>query len=227
MFLTFICLRRLDELNLGVNYHMKYLFVLLILIIGLSCKKKKAEFVLKGVVTDLTFNQKHNGAAIKLYQVPVGSTSEILIGSAVISSDGAYSFTFERDKMEKYVIRVFKSGYFDIESEVFFSDLSVSDDNVRDLSTTAKSWVKLTFHNLNPLPGDDFKYIKQSGKEGCAECCPETEQQYYGALDTSIYCINDGNTYYSYLYWVAGTTNQGLKSTITVPFDTTEIILNY
>jgi hypothetical protein len=206
---------------------MKYLVVFLLLTVGFSCKKKKAEFVLKGVVTDITFDQKHAGAEIKLYQVPVGSTSEVLIGSGTTGSDGSYSFTFDRDRMEKYIIRVSKPGYFDIEKEVFFSEMSVSEDNVRNYSTTAKSWVKLTFHNLNPLPGDDFKYIKQSGKEGCSDCCPISEQHYFGALDTSIYCINDGNTYYSYLYWLIGTTTQGLQSTLTVPFDTTEIILNY
>ncbi|MFN5845311.1 MAG: hypothetical protein ACK46O_06315 [Flavobacteriia bacterium] len=193
----------------------------------LSCKKKKVDFVLTGIVTESTFNGNLSGASVKLYQVPVGSVSEELLGSVIVDTDGKYSFTFPRDKMEKYILRISKSGYFDLLKTVYFSELSVSSENIRNYSTTAKSWVKLTFHNLNPLPSDHLTFIKQSGKEGCAECCPETEYSFYGTLDTSIYCINDGNTYYSYFYNVMGTTDQGINGVNTVAFDTTEIVLNY
>lgn len=192
-----------------------------------SCKKKNAEFVLTGTITETTFGGKLNGATLKLYQVPVGSASEQLLGTVVLGSDGKYTFTFPREKMEKYILRIDKSGYFALEKTIYFSDLSITSENVRNYSTTAKSWVKLTFHNLNPLPTDHLNFIKQSGKEGCIECCPDTQYDFYGALDTSIYCINDGNTIYSYLYTVMGTTDQGIKSVTTVAFDTTEIILNY
>lgn len=192
-----------------------------------SCKKGKADFILSGKITDQTFNQNLIGADVKLYQVPVASTSLELIGSGTIGTDGTYSFKFPRDKMEKYVLKISKTGYFDIDKAVYFSELSIDDENVRNLSTTAKSWVKLTFLNSNPLPSDQLKYIKQLGKEGCEECCSDQEQNYMGALDTSIYCINDGNTMYSYMYWVIGTSNQGVKSITTTAFDTSEIILNY
>lgn len=205
----------------------KLIFFLLLNALLFSCKKGKADFTLKGTVTDITFAQNLNGAIVKLYQVPVASTQQELIGTITISNDGLYSFTFPRDKMEKYLLKISKTGYFDIEKEVYFSELTVEEDNIRNYSTTAKSWVKLTFHNLNPLVSDQLKYIKQEGKENCAECCSDTEQNYYGALDTSIYCINDGNTTYSYYYWVIPSTNQGLKSAYTTAFDTTEIILNY
>jgi len=171
----------------------------------LSCKKKKVDFVLTGIVTESTFNGNLSGASVKLYQVPVGSVSEELLGSVIVDTDGKYSFTFPRDKMEKYILRISKSGYFDLLKTVYFSELSVSSENIRD---------HLTF-------------IKQSGKEGCAECCPDTEYSFYGTLDTSIYCINDGNTYYSYFYNVMGTTDQGINGVNTVAFDTTEIVLNY
>jgi hypothetical protein len=192
-----------------------------------SCKKKKADFVLIGTISETTFNSPLSGAVVKLYQVPVGSASEQLLGTKTLGSDGKYSFTFQRDKMEKYILRITKSGYFDLEKEVYFSELTITTDNVRNYSTTAKSWVKITFHNHTPLPSDHLTFIKQSGKEGCAECCPDSEYSFYGALDTSIYCINDGNTYYSYFYNVMGTTDQGINGVTTVAFDTTEIILNY
>lgn len=192
-----------------------------------ACKKGKADFTLKGTITDQTFVKNLSGAQIKLFSVPVGSTSQKEIGSMTIGTDGAYSFTFPRDKMEKYVLKITKSGYFDVERDIFFSDLTIEEDNVRNYGTTAKSWVKLTFFNANPSTTDHLQYIKQAGKEGCEECCTDQEQHLYGAVDTSIYCINEGNTIYSYLYWVIGTTDQGLKSVSTTAFDTTEIILNY
>jgi hypothetical protein len=183
--------------------------------------------VLKGTITDLTFNQSLKGATVKFYQVPVGTTQNQLLNSSIIGNDGSYTFTFPRDKMEKYIMVITKTNYFDISEEVFFSTLSTKDDNIRNFSTKAKSWAKLTFINSNPLPSDQLKYIKQAGKEGCSECCSDAEQLLVGTVNTSIYCINDGNTDYSYYYWLLGTTNQGLKSAYTTAFDTVEISLTY
>lgn len=208
--------------------HMKFLvFIILFLSIFVSCKKGKADFILKGTVSDNTFSTYHSGATIKLYQVPVASTQEILIATSVIGEDGTYSFTFPREKMEKYIVKIIKTNYFDIEKTVYFSELVVGEDNIRNYATTSKSWVGLRFINQNPIPNDQLKYIKQEGKENCSECCSDTEQNYYGAIDTTIYCVNDGNTNYSYYYWIIGSTNQGLKVAYTIPFDTVEIVLVY
>ena len=207
---------------------MKQMALFLLLLLVFSCKKGKADFTLKGTLTDLTFNQNLEGAKIKLYQVPIGSTQDDLIQTATIGSDGSYSFTFPRDKMQKYLLRITKNNYFDLEETVYFKDLSIENDNIRNYGTHAKAWVKLTFRNtLSPAAGDEFKFIKQLGKEGCAECCSDTEQFLYGIVDTSIYCINNGNDYYSYLYFKLNTSFSGSMATQTVAFDTTEIILNY
>lgn len=207
---------------------MKRILPFILLILLFSCKKGKADFTLKGTITDITFNQNLNGASIKLYQVPIGSTNEELIQTSTIGSDGTYSFTFPRDKMEKYILRITKTNYFNIEETVLFKDLTIEEDNIRNYGTHAKAWVKLTFKNtISPSSTDQFKFIKQLGKEGCAECCSDSEQFLYGIVDTSIYCINNGNDYYSYLYFKLNTTFSGTMETQTVAFDTTEIILNY
>ena len=192
-----------------------------------SFKKGKADFTLKGVLTDETFNTPFANAEVKLYSVPVATSQQILIGSSTTGSDGAYSFTFPRDKMEKYVLVVTKDNYFEINETVLFSNLSITEDNVRNYGTTAMSWARLIFLNQSPLASDHLRYIKQEGKAGCMECCPIAQQEYYGTLDTSIYCINDANTNYSYYYWILGTSNLGLKSAYTTPFDTVDIVLNY
>ena len=206
---------------------MKIWIFLLIIGLGFACKKGKGNFTLKGVVTDTTFSTPLSGAVIKLYQVPAGTSQEILIETKTLGSDGAYSFTFPRDKMERYVIKVTKNNYFSLNETVYFSELTLEEDNVANFSTTAKSWAKLRFINSNPQPGDVLTYIKQEGKANCPECCTTSEVIFYGALDTTIYCINDGNTLYSYFYSVSGTTNQGIRNATTIAFDTTEILLNY
>jgi hypothetical protein len=193
----------------------------------IGCEKGTGEFVIKGTVTDNTFNQVLEGATASLYKVPIGTSDELLVKSVVLSSNGTYEFVVPREKMERYTIHITKENYFKIEEDIFYSSLTLSADNIRNYSTKAESWVAIHLTNLNPQITDHLQYIKQEGLQGCATCCPNTEQNYYGALDTTIYCINNGNEVYSLYYWLYNTTNQGLLSTVTVPFDTTEIVLNY
>jgi len=202
-------------------------FLLFFSLIAVSCSKKSSDFKVKGVLSDQTFSKALQGATVKLYQTPVGSTDEQLIGTCTTDAQGNYSFSFPREKMEKYRLSFVKNNYFSEEEIIYFSDLTLGQDYIRNSSTTAMSWAKLTFHNLNASPSDHFQYIKQNGKENCMECCPTTYQDYYGALDTSIYCINDGNTNYSYMYWVLGTSVTGTQTVYTTAFDTVEVVLNY
>ena len=205
------------------------LFVIFILSISLiGCKKGVGEFTLKGNISDSTFNTSLAGAVVNLYQVPVGTTDLELIGTQTLGPDGNYSFTFPREKMERYVLKASKDLYFDINENIYFSSLSLENDNTRNYSTTAKSWVNLRFINVFPSSASDFlAYTKQNGKADCEECCSKEQQNLYGIIDTSIICINDGNTAYSYFYYVSGTSNNGIRSITTVPFDTVNITLNY
>jgi hypothetical protein len=193
----------------------------------LGCKKGAGTFTIKGVITDETFNSGLSGATIELYKVPVASNNDILVATKTLGNDGSYQFTFPREQVEKYIIRVNKNLYFPIESLVYYSSLNVENDNIRNYGTTAKSWVELRIINNSPTPLDHLRYIKQQGLANCPECCPTTEQNFYGATDSSIYCINKGNTIYSILYQVFGTNNTGIKEAVTTPFDTTQIYLAY
>jgi hypothetical protein len=193
----------------------------------LGCKKGAGTFTLKGIISDETFNSGLSGATIDLYKVPVASNNEILVESKTLGNDGAYSFTFPREQIEKYVLRVNKNLYFPIESLVYYSSLDVESENIRNFSTAAKSWVEIRLLNNSPNAGDHLIFTKQQGLDGCAECCPISEQNFYGATDTSIYCINNGNALYSILYQVLGTNNTGIKEAVTTPFDTTQIYLAY
>lgn len=204
----------------------KYAFLLLGLLAISSCKKGKADFTIRGTITDATFSNGLSGASIKLYEVEAGGSGSNLIGNSTLS-DGTYSFTFPRNQAESYTLIVEKANYFTLNETIWFSDLTISEDNVRNYNTTAKSWVNLRFVNQSALPTDQLNFIKANGKTGCDECCDAAEQSLYGDVDTSIICINDGNTIYSYNYVEVGTLNTGTKSVNTVAFDTTELLLNY
>lgn len=207
---------------------MKSIFYLLITTsFLLSCHKGKADFTLKGTVTDSTFDQPLSGGTLKLYEVEAGGSSQSLLGTTTLGTDGSYTFTFPRNKVETYIIEVSKGNYFGIHEVIPFSSLTIEDDNIRDLSTTAMSWAKITLLNVNPQAGDHLAITKQVGKDGCEDCCSTSQLDFYGAVDTSYYCANDGNTLYKFLYQVVGTGLQGFKSATTVAFDTTEIVLQY
>lgn len=207
---------------------MRTLLVLLISsLIVIGCKKGKSDLTMTGTVSDATFNQSLNGATVKLYEVEAGGGSQSLIGSTNVGSDGSYSFTFPRNQVENYILTVEKNLYFDNQLIIPFNSMTTKEDNIRDISTTAKSWAKITLFNSNPQTSDHLTLIKQQGKNNCTECCGSDQLDFYGTVDTSFYCANDGNTTYQFAYQLVGTAFQGLKSGTTVAFDTTEILLQY
>ncbi len=207
---------------------MKYLFLLIAISFAiLSCKKGPGNFTLKGQVDDLTFDSPLSDIWIKLYKVPVGTTTLIIQDSVLITEDGQYQFSFPREQMEKYIIKVNKPGYFEINEEIYFSTLTLESDNIRNLETKAKAWVGINLFNENPEATDKFSYIKQDGLQGCPTCCPIEEQVFYGELDTTIYCINNGNETYSVLYNTFDSSNIDIISQTTPPFDTAYINITY
>lgn len=203
------------------------LFLVLGLFLISSCNKGKADFTLTGTITDSTLNSGLSGASVKLYATEAGSLITNQIASSTLDAQGNFNFTFPRDKVETYYLEIQKDNYFEIYEAIPFSELSIEDDNVRNYSTTAKGWVK--FHITNPggQTTDVLEYVRQEGKVNCSECCPGGYRYYYGAVDTTFYCVNDGNSVYSGYYWVQGGGVQGPVWVITTPFDTVNIEINY
>lgn len=204
---------------------MRIIALVSILFLALSCKKGKAELTIKGQVNDTTFGTTLNNSTISIYSIsPGGSAVDLMF--TVNSPDGSYGFTFDREKVEGYLITISKSNYFSVESTISLDELTIESDNVRNFSTTAKAWAAIRLINDAPLPSDMISIIKQQGKENCSECCTNSQWDFYGPLDTTIYCINDGNAPYSYNYFVTGGSNGTILEN-TVAFDTTELLLHY
>lgn len=187
-----------------------------------SCKKGKADIILKGTLTDATFNTPLSGASVQLYELEAGGSDVNLLGTVSVGSDGSYSFTFPRNPVESYTLEIRKSDYFDRDVIIPLSDLSVEEENVRNYSTTAKSWAGLRFVTSG---SGTVSYLRQEGKVGCSICCPSEQQFLNGPMDTIIYCPNDGNSVYSYTYNANGSI--GLKEVTTVAFDTTIVTLSF
>ena len=192
-----------------------------------GCKRGVASFTLTGTISDETFSTPLTGATLKFYKVLIATGEEILVDTKILGADGKYEFTFPREKIEKYIIRVSKPLYFDIDQEIQFSSLVPSAVNTRNYSTQAKSWVELRFVNNSVQSTDHFRYIKFSGKENCSECCTADQVDLYGTAYYSRTCINDALTPYSIYYQVIGTTTQNVVEVITQPFDTTLLLVNY
>lgn len=189
-----------------------------------SCKKKNIEYTIEGTLSDKSFNTNLAGATIKLYVTEVGNTSLIEVGSVTTGSDGKYSFKIKREKYESISISFSKDNYFEQQVTTSIDNLSVKETNTFNFDCYAKSWVRIhiTGNGIN-----DCRYIRQEGYSGCAECCPTTYQYFNTPIDTSVYCINKGNTLYQVYYNVMQTPTQGPVGVTTVPFDTTELLIAY
>lgn len=204
------------------------LSVLSVLLVFSACKKGKADFTISGQLTDNTFNNGFSGLTVSLYEVEAGTTTETLIGTTTTTSDGAYSFTFPRNQAEAYILRATKDNYFPIEEYIGFSSLTIDEENVRNYSSTAKSWARLVFTNEAPATAwEILRFTQQQGKTDCAECLTAGQHDLIGFVDTVIYVANDGNTTFSYYYELLSSPNSGFKSATTTAFDTTTITLSY
>ena len=129
--------------------------------------------------------------------------------------------------MEKFIVVVEKNLYFKLEKEIFYASFTVNEPLICNYCTKAKAWVELRFVNAVVQPSDHFRYIKQDGLVGCEDCCSNTEENIYANPYFSKICINNANEIYSILYWNIGTFQQGYSEVLTVPFDTTLLLINY
>lgn len=203
------------------------MFILLIGILIGSCQKNAGIFEISGTVTDLSSSSGLENCKLYLYSYPVGTGEELLTDSTFTQNDGSYTFSFERAQMEKYKIELEKDGYFEGDEIIYFSALTLEEVNTVDLETYGKSWVGIRLKNNSPQIEDHFRYIKQEGKTNCSECCPTEEQNFFGDLDTTIYCANNANENYSIMYWVIGTSTVDIASANTTFLDTTLIEVTY
>ncbi|MDX1652083.1 MAG: hypothetical protein R3277_06300 [Brumimicrobium sp.] len=207
---------------------MKYILIFCSLtILFLSCKKDEIIFTVRGKISDNTHSTALAGAEVKLYSFELGSSLGTYESSVYTNSLGEYTINFERAKYEKIELVISRENYFSKTEEIPFSNLSTEEDNILNYGLNAKSWTKFIFVNQQPSVQDELKLLKSSGKTDCADCCPDGYSFYYGAVDTSFICANDGNTYMKFYYWVNGNEQSGVDSVFNTPYDTVTYELYY
>lgn len=199
-------------------------FGILFFITGSACKKKNLKYVIKGTVYDASFNAPLAGATVIISTTSTTNTTLTQKATLTTDASGNYSYELSREKLKNVVITVSKTNYFGDETTTTLDNLSIEDDNSFNYSVYAKSWVRLHFVSNGTKT---VKYLRTAGKSGCEECCPGGEMLLNSVVDESVYCINNGNTPYTIFYDVQGTTNNGSLSAITIPFDTTDITVNF
>ncbi|WP_343604684.1 hypothetical protein [Fluviicola sp.] len=201
-----------------------FLFALLVLIGSNSCKKKDLSYQIKGTVYDYSLSAPLSGAQVVIKATSTTNSTGTTLATLTTDASGNYSYELKREKYQSIIISITKDNYFSDGATATLEDLSLDDDNAFNFGMYAKSWVKLHFVSDGTKI---IKYFKQVGKNGCTECCPTGEIQLQYATDESVYCINNGNSTYQIYYDVQGTTNNGTLQVTTVPFDTTELLINY
>ena len=196
------------------------IFTLLLFGLLTSCKKETPNFTISGTINDNSFSTGLKNAEIKLYEVEIGTTQEKLILTSSSENNGNYSLNFERNKVEKYILKINKDNYFEKTETIYFSTLTTNNDNIKNYSIDAKAWVNLHFINTNQDLSKSIEYGKTTGKNDCDECCTSTKQTISNTLEENIICINNGNSTYSVLI-----ISDTLKtySITTTPFDTVNL----
>ncbi len=183
--------------------------------------------MIEGNVNDDTFNSSLSGASVSIYTFPLGGTLGTKETTLTTDASGGFSYDLEREKYEKIEIVVEKENYFTYTDVIPFSNLSTEETNEFSYDLTAKAWTRFVIYNQQPLQSDEFKILKDGGKEDCPECCSNGYTFYYGAVDTVVYCPNDGNRYMKFYYWVNGNESNGVDSVYNTPFDTTTYEFTY
>lgn len=176
--------------------------------------------MLEGNVQDETLNSPLSNAEVSVYTFSLGGTIGTKVATIITDSQGNFDYELVRDKYEKIEIVVEKENYFSYTDVIPFSNLSTENVNNYSYDLSAMSWTRFVIYNQQPIQSDELKIFKDGGKEDCDECCANGYYYYYGSVDTTVYCPNDGNTYMKFYYWVNGNESNGLDSVYNTAFDT-------
>src|SRR5690349_13288921 len=113
---------------------MKKAVTFFVVLALLSCKKDKTQqLTINGTVTDGVNGGGVSNVVVSLsyqpYQNGVASASFTSLGTYTTSTDGYYSFTFDKPTSLKYRIELSRSDYFGVSQEINPDDLSTSENN--------------------------------------------------------------------------------------------------
>lgn len=206
-----------------------FTLIILVLPILIACKKDPLEFTITGNIYDESFNQGLENAQVTLTAVDANTGDVRIVGESTLNASGDYSFTFLRERDLKFYLKVEKDNYFPIDETIFFSEITTENDNIFNYTTHAKAFINFKIKNTGASdPNDQLKLEIYEAKTGCESCCGLGQRFFNGAnIDTNLYCANNGNQYYKFIYWVPEISLVVFDSLITTPFDTLDYVIEY
>ena len=112
---------------------MKTLYTLLILMTIMSCKKDQIQYKIIGTVKNKITNSDIGQVKLKFYQTELNANvlnpNFVYQGTTTTNSNGEYSFSFDRKKIDDFKITVEHDEYYTIENVFSSSELSSENDN--------------------------------------------------------------------------------------------------
>jgi hypothetical protein len=212
-------MKRLNRIfGLGL---LGFLFVL-----GACNKPGDLKFTIEGQVFDKSFNQNLQQATVRLFRVPIATTQEVLIAEETVSN-GTYSFTFERDMSERYIVRFEKENYFNEINEVFFSQLQVGLPYQLNFNVEAIAVMNWVLVDQTPNNSNNSVIIqKLESRAVGAGTCPNQQYEFFGGQgNDTLRCAVGGNQYVK--FYKVQLPNFQLDSVYCPAFEETFYIVNY
>ena len=202
------------------------LFFFLLGLALISCNRDPLIYTIKGTIHDLSLNTNVDDGEISIYKFKPGASATFI--EAMNVSNGNFSFEIEREAVDRYELHYESKRYFNKLINIPLSELVVKEPNIYNLETSARSYVTLQIKNENnPNESDELKILKSSGKMDCEGCCPNSYFFFNGIVEEDFTCSNDGNSYFTFHYWINNNEFYKLDSVLTVPFDTVYYQISY
>ncbi|MFI5204133.1 MAG: hypothetical protein ACHQF2_06515 [Flavobacteriales bacterium] len=174
----------------------------------LCCKKDKTvTMVISGTISDgINGGGVANTSVVLSYQKyenGIASTAFSTIGSYTTSSDGRYSFSFEKPPSIMYRLQINRTDYFGISEDINPDNLSAQNENIRNYTLYPSATFTISLKNLNPVNAQDqVLYQNLSENNSCPSCCNNSLKVLTGTtVDTSFTCPKYGNTYVKF-QWI-------------------------
>lgn len=203
----------------------RFTLIILGLLLFVGCNKD-LEFTIKGNVSNRQTGGAISNLTVKVFQNEGAFNSSYkLVGTGTTDASGNYEVVIPREQVNDIKVQTSTDDYHKEFKTVEFDDLSVENDNVVNLQTAYRSWVKISF--LNPSDEQSsIYYNKTDGNTQCEECCPNESTFYDGITDDYQICGADAGTYFYYNIVVPGVSIT-LDSLYCNQLDTTYKTINF
>lgn len=149
---------------------------MLIIVVGISCKKEAQTFRINGNVYDSQLKCNVQGATVILLgnKVESGVFNNNFTELARSSTDasGNYNFEIKDQKVAAYKFTIIKDKYFDLEAEVKTDVLQASENFTKNFIAYPQATIQIHTQNTSPQGTEDqIKWRFLNADQSCKTCC--------------------------------------------------------